>query len=356
MDRMDAGGNGPRRTGRVTPNLREMSVATIIAIAIAAAAVAGLCMVGAAFLVARATRRSRALDREIERGKAVFADVLSRESTARAAELAQTLKIARAESLSLLAGEERRSAEERRQAVAKHEAEASARLGVALAKAQRAVDQRFADWAADLHKLQQSVSGEIERIKQRQEEILSGMDSRVTSEAERLKSAIEDHRAAVARFRGDREQDNEELSRQVAADLESHTADRRRALSEMSERLQKREVEFLEQVERSMSEAVEQMSANVADVERRQLEQWRRAMSRQSQHAAEAASVEFDNHIRTAREEAARRLGRELDLAVERFAREANGMLAQRVDSEIRHVEERIEALSRRLDTLTARQ
>ena len=59
--------------------------------------------------------------------------------------------------------------------------------------------------------------------------------------------------------------------------------------------------------------------------------------------------------IRTAREEAARRLGRELDLAVERFAREAESVLAERVEAELRVFEARLAELSRRVDSLTTR-
>ena len=59
--------------------------------------------------------------------------------------------------------------------------------------------------------------------------------------------------------------------------------------------------------------------------------------------------------IRAAREEAARRLARQLDIAVERFSREAESVLAERVDTELRAVEARLKDLSKRLDTLTAR-
>ena len=51
----------------------------------------------------------------------------------------------------------------------------------------------------------------------------------------------------------------------------------------------------------------------------------KRVVARETQHAAEAAATQFDETIRAAREEAARRLARELELSVERFAREAEG-------------------------------
>jgi len=67
-----------------------------------------------------------------------------------------------------------------------------------------------------------------------------------------------------------------------------------------------------------------------------------------------AASAQFDTAIRTAREEAARRLGRELDLAVERFAREAEGVLTERMnhvsDAAAKRVEERLGRLRAALE------
>ena len=74
-----------------------------------------------------------------------------------------------------------------------------------------------------------------------------------------------------------------------------------------------------------------------------------------TQTSPEAAATQFDGMIRTAREEAARRLARELDLAVERFAREAESVLAERVESELRIFEARLTEISRRLDSLSAR-
>jgi vacuolar-type H+-ATPase subunit E/Vma4 len=70
---------------------------------------------------------------------------------------------------------------------------------------------------------------------------------------------------------------------------------------------------------------------SLGDVERRQVEQLERVVQREAARHAEAGSQQFDQQIRTAREDAAKRLGRELDLAVERFAREAQQVLAERM-------------------------
>ena len=92
----------------------------------------------------------------------------------------------------------------------------------------------------------------------------------------------------------------------------------------------------------------------LGDVEHRQLEQLRRTVSREATGYAEAAAQQFDITIRAAREDAARRLGRELDLAVERFAREAEGVLAERVesvaDAAVKRVETRLRGVGGGLD------
>ena len=87
----------------------------------------------------------------------------------------------------------------------------------------------------------------------------------------------------------------------------------------------------------------------LGDIERRQVEQLQRIVSRETTRYTEAASAQFDTTIRSAREEAARRLSRELDLAVERFAREAEGVLTERLnhvsDAAAARVEERLARL-----------
>ena len=118
----------------------------------------------------------------------------------------------------------------------------------------------------------------------------------------------------------------------AAADLEAHGIERRKALQELADRLRLRERELQEQIDREQAEAMQRVAAQLGDVEHRQLEQLRRTVSREATGYAEAAAQQFDTTIRAAREEAARRLGRELDLAVERFAREAEGVLAERVE------------------------
>jgi hypothetical protein len=329
-----------------------VTVAAAVSIAAAVAAVLGAAAALAA--LKRAHSRLHTLDDEIERGKARFDEVVAREAEARATELEEALALARSRAISVLADEERRITEERRRDVSERERDATAKLGAALTAAQRAVEQRFADWGNDLTTLQQSLSSELERIGQRQRQLVATIDEKVAAEAERLEIALEEHRARLAKSHDDLDRAVQEAAAAVTADLENQAAERRRALHEVAERLRRRERELAEQIEREQTEAAQRVATQLQDVERRHVEQVRRVVSREAQHATEAASTQFDATIRTAREDAARRLARELDLAVERFAREAETVLAERVESELRTFESRFQEIARRIESLSS--
>ncbi len=330
-----------------------MSIAAIVAILAAVAACA------AAAVAVVALRRTRAeagaLDRELERGKALFEEVIAREAELRAAELAETLALTRSNAISQLADEERRISEERRREVVEREREATVKLVAALTEAQRSVEARFSDWGSQLTSLQQALTTELERVGNRQQQLIAGLETNLTKEAERLESAFDEHRNRVARVRADLERAMQEVAGAVNAELESHAAERRKALHEVAERLRKRELDLQEQIDREHAEATQRVAGQLAEVERRQVEQVRRAVAREAQHATEAAGTHFDGTIRAAREDAARRLARELELSVERFSREAETVLAERVDSVLRSAEARLAELTRRLDSLSTR-
>jgi len=103
-----------------------MTAATIIAIV--AAVVALLALAACVLVLRKVQRHEQLLEREIERGKSTFDEVVASEVEERSAELERTLARLRADSLSQLAEEERRIAEERRRDVAERERDASARL------------------------------------------------------------------------------------------------------------------------------------------------------------------------------------------------------------------------------------
>ena len=272
-----------------------------------------------------------------------------RRSNRRTQELEQTLARGRAESISLLADEERRIADERRRDVAERERDATLKLGNQLLAVQAAVEQRVADWTGDVEKLKAGLDAELKRLEARHRQLMIEIGGKLEQDAEGLQGQIEEQRQTVARLRQDLAEAATALVEQSAHELEQHAAERRRALHELAERLRKREHDLQELVDREGNEAAQRVQLALGDVERRQIEQLQRLVTRETTRYSEAASAQFDTAIRTAREEAARRLSRELDLAVERFAREAEGVLTERVnhvsDAAAQRVEERLARL-----------
>lgn len=321
------------------------------AIAVAAAVVAVFVLLATLQVLRRVQVQARGLDAEIERGKREFDEVVTRESTTRAEELAQTLARSRADSLSALADEERRIAEERRRDVAEREREASAKLTGQLTAVQARVEERVANWTSDVEKLQQGLADDLSRVAVRQRQLLAEIDERIGLDAEGLQTQIEDQRTQIARLREELERAAQEVLTAANTELEQHGAERRQALHQLAERLQGREQSLRELVEREGSDAAARLQTALADVERRQVEQLQRVVSRAATRYSEAAAQQFETAIRSAREEAARRLGRELDLAVERFAREAEGVLTERVHQVSDAAAQRVEARLSQLRT-----
>lgn len=304
-------------------------------------------------------KRNRTFDEELARAKAAFDETIAREIEQRAEELEQTLKLARAESVSALAEEERRITEERRRDVAEREREASARLAEALSAAERRVEERLSSWGADLEALQESLAAELARVGQRLSQLTAESEAKIAEEADRLGASFDEHRALIGKLRDDVERSAQEVAKAAVADLDQHAHERRQALHEVSDRLRRRERELQEQIDREINEAIQRIGVQLGDIEHRQIEQLKRTVSREATRYAEAAAQQFEGTFRSAREEAAKRLGRELDLAVERFAREAEGVLAERVDhladSAVQRVDDRLDELTRRLDQLGTR-
>jgi hypothetical protein len=307
----------------------------------------------------RSRSRNRTPDEELERAKAKFDEIVAHEVEQRAADLERTLALARSESLSALVQEELRITEERRRDVAERERDASTKLAEALNEAQRRVEEKLAGWGTDLEHLQESLAGELARIGQRLTLLTADAEGKIVEEADRLQGFVDEHRGLIGKLRDDLERAAQEVARAAATDLEQHAAERRGALHEVADRMRRRERDIQEQIERELGEAVERIGTQLGDVEHRQLEQLRRVVSREATRYAEAAAQQIEVTIRSAREEAAKRLGRELDLAVERFAREAEGVLAERVEhlaeSAVRRVNARLQELAQRVDELSAR-
>src|SRR5262249_17857927 len=155
--------------------------------------------------------------------------------------------------------EERRIAEERRRDVAERERDATAHLGDQIVAAQRAVEQRLAHWNNDVSKLQEGLADELKRVETRQRQLMTELESRIGQDGEGLQNQIEDQRVLIARLRAELVKSAQEVTQQASADLEQHAAERRRALQDVAERLQARERNLRDIVDREGNEAAQRI-------------------------------------------------------------------------------------------------
>jgi hypothetical protein len=301
----------------------------------AAIAAAGLTACLLAVISALALRRGlmtgRAVDQQLNLVRQELDAVVAREVRQRSEELEHALARARADAVSTFADDQRRLSEERRRATSESEERARAKLVEALGGIQAKVEQRLVAWTSDLDRAEQALSKQLKELARRQRELIASAETRMAAESERLSSTDEEQRAAVARLREDLTRSAQEAAATADAELESHALERRRALHEIEERLRVRERDIGQRIEREQAEAARRIQSTFADVERRQVEQLERVLERAAGRFSDAAAQQFDKSIKTAREDAAQRLSRELDRSIQMFAREGESMLAERL-------------------------
>jgi hypothetical protein len=302
----------------------------------------------------RQRERIAEVEAELDRARDELRRLIRGESESRAAEIQRLLARERADSLSRLQQEERRIAEERRHAVAEQERQAIARLTAGLAETQQRVEQRLASWADDLERTKQSLTAELTKLKESQQAVVAEAEARILADREKIDEAGDLQAAAFAKLREELEQSAESAVATVGADLEAHAAEGRRSVHEMNDRLRARDRRIIERIEREEVDLTKRIQARFADVERRQIESLQRATDQAAGRFAEAAALQFDAAVKSAREEAARRLARELDRAVHMFAREAESVLAERLaqvaDSGTQRVEKRLRQVTSGLE------
>ena len=297
-------------------------------------------------------RRRDPTDEALERVRA-----LVEEETASAAEELKTrLARMRADAHSSLVEEERKIADERRREFAERERAAGVELAEALTVAARRVDERLRTWGDDLDRAQQSLETDLRRLEQRQKQLIADAEARIEAEASELVTTSDEQRASVVRLREELERSAQAAVSEALEELEAHTAERRRVIEEIADRLRRREQALTEQVERGETEAARRIEASFADIERRQVEHLQRVIAREAERYAEAAGVQFESAMRAAREEAAVRLSRELDRAVEMFVRQADTVFAERLSQTGEAGQQRLEARQRQAQSAFERQ
>jgi len=308
-----------------------------------ALAILSLAVAAAALYLARTRRR----DPSLEAARATLQAIVVEETAASADELKTQLARMRADSLSSLAEEERRIADARRRELGERERAAGEQLADALATTTRRVDERLRAWTDDLDRAQQNLEVQVRKLEQRQQQLIAEAETRIEAEAAELVSTSEEQRASVLRLREELDRSAQAAVAEALEELEAHTGERRRVIEEIAERLRRREQALTEQVERGETEAARRIEASFADVERRQVEQLQRVIAREGERYAEAAGQQFEASMRGAREEAAVRLARELDRAVETFVRQADTVFAERLSHTGDAGQQRLEARQR---------
>ena len=273
----------------------------------------------------------RAVDDQIAAAEQRLHVLIDAEAAERSAELSRTLARARAESASLLAEQERAIAEERRRSVEERERSAASTIASGVTDAQRQVEARLRAWNEDLDRMRHAFGDQINQLAQRQRQLVSDAEMRIAADAERLEAESEQQRAGLVRLRDELARAIQEAVATGNAELETYAAQRRRALHELNERIRKRERALAEQIEREETEAARRLDASLSDVERRQVERLERILERATSTYGDTAGQQFSDAIRAGREDAARRLSRELDRAVQAFTREAERLLAEQL-------------------------
>jgi hypothetical protein len=299
-------------------------------------------------------RTVRRVDDQLARAQGRLNSLIAREADERTAELERTLVRARADSASILVEQERRMAEVRRAAAAESSQTAAAELAEALTSAQQQVEVRLIAWTDDLERAQRGVADQLAQLAQRQKQLISEAEARIATDAERLEGESEQQRANLVRLRDELARASQEAVAASSAELEGYASERRRSLHELNERIRKRERQLTELIEREEADATRRIQSGFADVERRQLEQLERILSRATSSYSDAATQQFADTVKSSREAAAVRLSRELDRAVQAFAREAQTVLAERLsqvgDAGVQRLERRQSQVSEGLD------
>lgn len=300
---------------------------TISAVATTAAFSASL----GAIAMAVGLDRTRRIEHELERSRSMLRTELDGEVRSRVGELERILARARADSSSQLAEQERAMAETRRHSITEAEQSLKEKLAQMLAKTQREVEERIESWQRDLGNSETAISREVSELIRGVQGTVQQAKARIQVDGERISAESEEHRALIARLREEMSESIEQALAGNHDELEKFANERRRAIQEIVERLTRRERDVMERVEREEVEIQRRIQAGSVEIERKQLEQLQRFTDRTVSSVSDDHASQFENAMTDAREEAARRLHRELERGVEAYNRRAQTMLDDRL-------------------------
>jgi hypothetical protein len=300
----------------------------ILAACLGAAVVAAIVL----WLALRSARgRAAPTDALVASSRAEIHAAVAEETAAHRDEIRRTIARERAETLSQLAAEERRLGEERRAGFVERERRASEALADTLSETERRVDERLQGMADDLERAQRHLEAQLVRLTQRQQEAVADVEARIEREAAELGTTNDEQRRAVVRLREELERAAASAVTEALDELEAHTIERRRAVEEITERLRVREAAIAEGIEQAETDARGRLELTLIEFERRQTERLERVTEREIDRHTQLAATAFDERMREIREDAATRLSRELDRAIELLMREE---LVRRIERE----------------------
>ena len=300
----------------------------ILAACLGAAVVAAIVL----WLALRTARDSSSpTDALVASSRAEIQAAVAEETAAHRDEIRRTIARERAETISQLAAEERRLGEERRAGFVERERRASEALADTLAETERRVDERLQGMVDDLERAQRHLEAQLVRLTQRQQQAVADVEARIEREAAELGTTNDEQRRAVVRLREELERAAASAVTEALDELEAHTIERRRAVEEITERLRVREAAIAEGIEQAETDARGRLELTLIEFERRQTERLERVTEREIDRHTQLAATAFDERMREIREDAATRLSRELDRAIELLMREE---LVRRIERE----------------------
>ncbi len=285
---------------------------------------------GGLWVALRRTRAaSTASEQLVEDARRAVREAVAAETAAHTEEIRRVLARERAETASMLAAEERRLAEERRAAFEARERGTAGRLVEEIARTERRLEERLRGFTDDLDRAQRHLEAQLARLQQRNRQAIADVEARLEAEAAELGSTADEQKKTVLRLREELERAAGQAVTEALDELEAQTLERRRAIEEITERLRAREKAVADSIEKAETDLRARLDVALVEWERRQTDRLERVTEREVERHAQVAMLALDERFREAREEAAARLQRELDRAVELLVREE---LAQRLD------------------------
>ena len=301
-----------------------MTIWILAAALVAAVAVAGVLW----FSVRRARADAAATSLLVSEAQQAVREAVEAETAAHTEEIRRVLARERADTASLLVAEERRLAEERRAEHVERERRAGEALVEELARSERRLEERLRGFSEDLERAQRHLEAQLASLEQRYRHALTEVATRLESEAAELGSTADEQRRTVLRLREELERAAGQAVTEALDELEAQTVERRRAIEEITERLRARETAVADSLEKAETDVRARLDVVLAEWERRQTERLERVTEREVERHTQIAMLAYDERLREAREEAATRLQRELDRAVDILMRDE---LAQRL-------------------------